>query len=130
MKKHILSVFGLIAAFTMSATQYMHINLPDGKEYDVKVEKTDRVSHVTEGEEVFIKVTRTDGSSSLYPMNGAEVTFDEEIARMEGDVANWSIKTRMLDGCEYDTTNVHHLREIRANERDIERELYLAQEAY
>ena len=75
MKKHILSAFGLIAAFTMSATQYMHINLPDGKEYDVKVEKTDRVSHVTEGEEVFIKVTRTDGSSSLYPMNGAEVTF-------------------------------------------------------
>ena len=99
MKKHILSVFGLIAAFTMSATQYMHINLPDGKEYDVKVEKTDRVSHVTEGEEVFIKVNRTDGSSSLYPMNGAEVTFDEKIARMDGDVANWGIVSTMVEGC-------------------------------
>ena len=130
MKKHILTALGLFAACTMSATQYMHINLQNGKEYDVKVEKTDRVSHVTEGEEVFIKVSRTDSSYSLYPLNGAEVTFDEKIARMDGDVANWSIKTRMLDGCEYDTTNVHHLREIRANERDIERELYLAQEAY
>ena len=110
MKKHILTALGLFAACTMSATQYMHINLQNGKEYDVKVEKTDRVSHVTEGEEVFIKVTRTDGSSSLYPMNGAEVTFDEEIARMEGDVANWDIKTAMENGCIYDTSIVHELR--------------------
>ncbi len=119
MKKHILSVFGLIAAFTMSATQYMHINLPDGKEYDVKVEKTDRVSHVTEGEEVFIKVNRTDGSSSLYPMNGAEVTFDEEIARMEGDVANWNILTTMVEGCEYDSAKIRELKEIGADDWEI-----------
>ena len=130
MKKHILSAFGLIAAFTMSATQYMHINLPDGKEYDVKVEKTDRVSHVTEGEEVFIKVTRTDGSSSLYPMNGAEVTFDEEIARMEGDVANWDIKTAMENGCIYDTSIVHELREKGAGEWEIDDALYKAQREY
>ena len=129
MKKHILSVFGLIAAFTMSATQYMHINLPDGKEYDVKVEKTDRVSHVTEGEEVFIKVTRTDGSSSLYPMNGAEVTFDEEITRMEGDVANWNI-LKMADGCVYDTTKVHELRENGAEKDEIEKELLKAQNEF
>ena len=121
MKKHILTALGLFAAFTMSATQYMHINLPDGKEYDVKVEKTDRVSHVTEGEEVFIKVTRTDGSSSLYPMNGAEVTFDEEITRMEGDVANWNI-LKMAEGCVYDTTKVHELRESGADQNEIEKE--------
>ena len=46
MKKNLLSVFGLIMAGSLSATQYMHINQPDGKEYDVKIEKTDRVSHV------------------------------------------------------------------------------------
>ena len=119
MKKHILSVFGLIAAFTMSATQYMHINLQNGKEYDVKVEKTDRVSHVTEGEEVFIKVNRTDGSSSLYPMNGAEVTFDEEIARMDGDVANWNILTTMVEGCEYDSAKIRELKEIGADDWEI-----------
>ena len=119
MKKHILSAFGLIAAFTMSATQYMHINLQNGKEYDVKVEKTDRVSHVTEGEEVFIKVTRTDGSSSLYPMNGAEVTFDEEIARMDGDVANWNILTTMVEGCEYDSAKIRELKEIGADDWEI-----------
>ncbi len=130
MKQHLLSTLGIIAACTISATQYMHINLPDGKEYDVKVEKTDHVTHVKEGEEVFIKVSRTDNSYSLYPSTGAEVTFDEEISRMDGDVVSWNIKTRMLDGCEYDTTKVHYLREIRADERDIERELYLAQEVY
>ena len=85
MKKHLLSAFGLIAACTISATQYMHINLPDGKEYDVKVEKTDHVTHVKEGEEVFIKVSRTDNSYSLYPSTGAEVTFDEETFVTEGD---------------------------------------------
>ena len=99
MKKHLLSTIGLFAACTMSATQYMHINLPDGKEYDVKVEKTDRVSHVKDGEEVFIKVSRTDSSYSLYPLNGAEVTFDEKIARMDGDVANWDIVSTMVEGC-------------------------------
>ncbi len=119
MKKHILSAFGLIAALTMSATQYMHINLPDGKEYDVKVEKTDRVSHVTEGEEVFIKVNRTDGSSSLYPMNGAEVTFDEEIARMEGNVYNWDILTTMVEGCEYDSASIRELKEYGDNDWEI-----------
>ena len=130
MKKHILTALGLFAACTMSATQYMHINLQNGKEYDVKVEKTDRVSHVTEGEEVFIKVTRTDGSSSLYPMNGAEVTFDEEIARMEGDVANWDIKTAMENGCIYDTSIVHELREKGAGEWEIDDALYNAQREY
>ena len=133
MKKHILSAFGLIAALTMSATQYMHINLPDGKEYDVKVEKTDRVSHVTEGEEVFIKVNRTDGSSSLYPMNGAEVTFDEEIARMEGDVANWDVVSTMVEGCVYDTTIERKVKEARKAGKyddEIELEFYHAQRNY
>ena len=133
MKKHLLSIFGLIATCTMSATQYMHINLPDGKEYDVKVEKTDRVSHVTEGDEVFIKVTRTDGSSSLYPMNGAEVTFDEEIARMEGDVSNWDVMSTMIEGCVYDTTLERKVRETRKSgtyDHDIEREFFYAQREY
>ena len=129
MKKHILTALGLFAACTMSATQYMHINLQNGKEYDVKVEKTDRVSHVTEGEEVFIKVTRTDGSSSLYPMNGAEVTFDEEIARMDGDVANWNI-LKMAEGCVYDTTKVHELRESGADQNEIKKELQKAQKEF
>ncbi|MEE1062594.1 MAG: serpin family protein [Paludibacteraceae bacterium] len=130
MKKHLLSAIGIIAACSISATQYMHINLPNGKEYDVKVEKTDCVSHVTEGDEVFIKVTRTDGSSSLYPMDGAEVTFDEEIARMDGNIANWDVVNTMIDGCVLDTTLVHNLRESRADERIIERELYYAKEKY
>ncbi len=30
MKKHILTALGLFAACTMSATQYMHINLQNG----------------------------------------------------------------------------------------------------
>ncbi len=129
MKKHLLSALGLIAACTMSATQYMHINLPDGKEYDVKVEKTDHVSHVTEGDEVFIKVTRTDGSFSLYPMNGAEVTFDEEIARMDDNVTNWNI-LKMAEGCVYDTTKVHELRESGAHQNEIEKELQKAQKEF
>ena len=126
MKKHLLSIFGLIAACTMSATQYMHINLPDGKEYDVKVEKTDRVSHVTEGDEVFIKVTRTDSSYSLYPLKGAEVTFDEEIARMDGDVANWEIISTMVEGCEYDSARIRELKESGADDWEI----FKIQESY
>ncbi|MBP5704695.1 MAG: hypothetical protein J6X12_08395 [Paludibacteraceae bacterium] len=102
MKKNLLSAIGIIAACTISATQYMHINLPDGKEYDVKVEKTDHVSHVKEDGKVFIKVSHTDNSYTLYPMDGTEVTFDEEIARMYSNVANWNILTTMFEGCEYD----------------------------
>lgn len=130
MRKHLLSAFGLIASCTMYATQYMHINLPDGKKYDVKVEKTDRVSHVKEGDEVFIKVTRTDGYSTLYPLNGAEVTFDEKIARMESDVANWDIKTAMESGCILDTSIVHELREKGADEWEINEALYIALREY
>ena len=130
MRKHLLSAFGLIASCTMYATQYMHINLPDGKEYDVKVEKTDRVSHVKDGDEIFIKVTRTDGSYSLYPSNGAEVTFDEEIARMDGDVANWDIKTAMENDCIYDTSIVQDLRKRGASEWEINEAIYHAQREY
>ncbi|MEE1063073.1 MAG: serpin family protein [Paludibacteraceae bacterium] len=130
MKKHILTALGLFAACTMSATQYMHINLPDGKEYDVKVEKTDRVSHVKDGDEIFIKVTRTDGSSTLYSSNGAEVTFDEEIARMDGDVANWDVKTAMENDCIYDTSIVQDLRERGASEWEIREAIYHAQKEY
>ncbi|MBR6597013.1 MAG: hypothetical protein IKK68_03580 [Paludibacteraceae bacterium] len=119
MKKHLLSAIGIFAACTMSATQYMHINLPNGKEYDVKVEKTDRVSHVKEGDEVFIKVSRTDSSYSLYPLDGAEVTFDEEISRMDGDVANWNIVSTMIEGCEYDTARIRELKETGYNEREL-----------
>ena len=130
MKKHILTALGLFAACTMSATQYMHINLPDGKEYDVKVEKTDRVSHVKNGDEVLIKVSRTDSSYSLYPLKGAEVTFDEKIARMDGDVANWDIKTAMETGCIYDTSIVQDLRERGASEWEIREAIYHAQKEY
>ncbi|MBR6597009.1 MAG: hypothetical protein IKK68_03560 [Paludibacteraceae bacterium] len=130
MKKHILTALGLFAACTMYATQYMHINLPDGKEYDVKVEKTDRVSHVKNGDEVFIKVSRTDSSYSLYPLKGAEVTFDEKIARMDGDVANWDIKTAMETGCIYDTSIVQDLRERGASEWEIKEAIYHAQKEY
>jgi len=119
MKKHLLSAIGIFAACTMSATQYMHINLPNGKEYDVKVEKTDRVSHVKEGDEVFIKVSRTDSSYSLYPLDGAEVTFDEEISRMDGDVANWNIVSTMIEGCEYDTARIRELKETGYNEKEL-----------
>ncbi|MEE0084187.1 MAG: serpin family protein, partial [Paludibacteraceae bacterium] len=90
----------------------------------------DRVSHVTEGEEVFIKVTRTDGSSSLYPMNGAEVTFDEEIARMKDNVSNWDVMPTSTEGCVYDTTLVHELRESGADTWRLEEALYRAQEEY
>ena len=126
MKKHLLSTIGLFAACTMSATQYMHINLPDGKEYDVKVEKTDRVSHVKDGDEVFIKVSRTDSSYSLYPLNGAEVTFDEKIARMDGDVANWDIVSTMVEGCEYDSARIRELKESGADDWEI----FKIQESY
>lgn len=119
MKKHLLSAIGIIAACTMSATQYMHINLPNGNEYDVKVEKTDRVSHVKDGDEVFIKVSRTDSSYSLYPLDGAEVTFDEKIARMDSDVASWNIVPTMIEGCEYDTARIRELKEAGYNERDL-----------
>lgn len=120
MKKHLLSVLSLISACTISATQYMHINLPDGKEYDVKVEKTDNVSHVKQGDEVFIKVTRTDNSYSLYPIKDAEVTFDNEIARVDGDVNKWNIVSSRIEGCVYDTTEAHERRLNGASELELE----------
>lgn len=123
MKKNLLSAIGIIAACTISATQYMHINLPDGKEYDVKVEKTDHVSHVKEDGKVFIKVSHTDNSYTLYPMDGTEVTFDEEIARMDSNVANWNILTTMIEGCEYDSAKIRELLEYGANETEIYRTL-------
>lgn len=57
MKKILLSVLGMIAIYSTSATQYMHINLPNGNVYDVKVEKTDYVSHINKDGKDFIKVT-------------------------------------------------------------------------
>ena len=80
MKKILLSVLGMIAIYSTSATQYMHINLPNGNVYDVKVEKTDYVSHINKDGKDFIKVTRTDSTYSLYPLEGAMVTFDKEIS--------------------------------------------------
>lgn len=130
MKKHLLSIMSLIAACTISATQYMHVNLPNGKEYDVKIEKTDHVSHVKQGDEVFIKVTRKDNSYSLYPSTGAEVTFDEEIARMDGDHSNWNVLGMDVEGCVLDTSRANFMRLAGVDQWEIERALMEAQQIY
>lgn len=130
MKKHILSVLSLIAACTISATQYMHVNLPDGKEYDVKIEKTDKVSHVKQGDEVFLKVTRKDNSYSLYPSTGAEVTFDEEISRFDKNLSNWNALQKSIEGCVLDTSKLEILRATGAKEWTIRNELANAESIY
>lgn len=129
MKKNLLSVFGLIMAGSLSATQYMHINQPDGKEYDVKIEKTDRVSHVKGEDGVFIKVTKTDNSYSLYPLAGSEVTFDESIASVDTNVLNWHVVDAMLGGCVYDTTKAHEMRAY-STPGEVKSELNAAKSKY
>ncbi len=120
MKKIFTSIAGLIFACTISATQYMHVNLPNGKEYDIKIEKTDNVSHVKKGDELFIKVTKTDSSYSLYPMVDAEVTFDEAIARVDSSISNWGVMSSMIEGCELDTTMIHEMRLAGHNPYELE----------
>lgn len=130
MKKILLSVLGMIAIYSTSATQYMHINLPNGNVYDVKVEKTDYVSHINKDGKDFIKVTRTDSTYSLYPLEGAMVTFDKEISYLAEDATNWNIPKVSIEGCVYDTTKAHQMRENGAEQYEIDMELLSAQYSY
>ena len=130
MKRHLLSLFGLISTIAISATQYMHVNQSDGKEYDVNIEKTDKVSHVKKDGEIFIKVERNNNSYSLYPIDGTEVTFDNEIARVDTNVNNWKISPTLIEGCEFDTTVLNTLRESNVSKRHIDEMRYELQEEY
>lgn len=89
MKKHLLTSAIVLAGSSLFAAQYMHVNLPNGKCYDTKIEKTDRICHIKGDSINQIKLVRKDSSFALYPANGAEVTFDDEITRVKGDTSIW-----------------------------------------
>ncbi|MCQ2208195.1 MAG: hypothetical protein MJZ02_08265, partial [Paludibacteraceae bacterium] len=71
-----------------------------------------------------------DNSYSLYPLNGAEVTFDEQIARMGENVSNWGKVKSTETGCVLDTTEVSELKLFHADENRIKKALLNAQYDY